>query len=66
MKTVQRYQKGYFLPPQTDWSWIRQEYPQQAPHWCSVDLRDGNSGVGDAHVFRGKNRVLSNVAPDRV
>ena len=45
MKTVQRYQKGYFLPPQTDWSWIRQEYPQQAPHWCSVDLRDGNQAL---------------------
>lgn len=45
MKTVQRYQKGYFLPPQTDWSWIWQEYPQQAPHWCSVDLRDGNQAL---------------------
>lgn len=45
MKTVNKYKKGYFMPPQVDMSWTQKEYIQQAPIWCSVDLRDGNQSL---------------------
>lgn len=45
MKNVEHYKKGYFMPPVVDWSWIQKEYPDHAPVWCSVDLRDGNQAL---------------------
>ena len=45
MKNVEKYQKGYFMPPEIDYSWLKKEYPDQAPVWCSVDLRDGNQAL---------------------
>lgn len=40
-----KYKKGYFMPPQMDMSWALKEYPEKAPAWCSVDLRDGNQSL---------------------
>ncbi len=45
MKNYTKYKKGYFLPPTIDMSWAQKEYPDQAPTWCSVDLRDGNQSL---------------------
>ena len=45
MKTYTKYQKGYYLPPVCDLSWAKKEYPDHAPTWCSVDLRDGNQSL---------------------
>ena len=45
MEHVEHYQKGYFMPPVVDMSWTQREYPEQAPVWCSVDLRDGNQAL---------------------
>jgi len=45
MMNYKKYQKGYFMPPKVDMSWALQEYPEQAPVWCSVDLRDGNQSL---------------------
>lgn len=45
MEHVEHYQKGYFMPPVVDMSWTQREYPEQAPIWCSVDLRDGNQAL---------------------
>ena len=45
MKTHTKYQKGYYLPPVCDLSWAKKEYPDHAPTWCSVDLRDGNQSL---------------------
>lgn len=45
MKNVEKYKKGYFMPPQVDMSWTIKEYPDKAPVWCSVDLRDGNQAL---------------------
>ncbi|MGP1470508.1 MAG: 2-isopropylmalate synthase [Schwartzia sp. (in: firmicutes)] len=45
MKTHTKYQKGYYLPPVCDLSWAKKEYPDHAPIWCSVDLRDGNQSL---------------------
>lgn len=45
MMDYKKYKKGYFLPPQLDMSWTSKEYPDTAPIWCSVDLRDGNQSL---------------------
>ena len=45
MKHVEHYKKGYFMPPVVDMSWTQKEYPDKAPVWCSVDLRDGNQAL---------------------
>ena len=45
MKNVEHYKKGYFMPPVVDMSWTQKEYPDKAPIWCSVDLRDGNQAL---------------------
>ena len=45
MKNYTKYRKGYYLPPTMDMSWAKKEYPEKAPVWCSVDLRDGNQSL---------------------
>lgn len=45
MKGYQKYHKQYFLPPQTDLSWLKQDSLAIAPTYCSVDLRDGNQAL---------------------
>lgn len=45
MKNVENYRKGYFMPPVVDLSWAQKEFPDKAPVWCSVDLRDGNQAL---------------------
>ena len=48
MSTMQahtKYSKGYYLPPEIDLSWAKKEFPDHAPTWCSVDLRDGNQAL---------------------
>lgn len=45
MMNVNKYTKGYFMPPTVDMSWTQKEYVDKAPIWCSVDLRDGNQSL---------------------
>ena len=45
MQNYKKYSKGYFMPPEIDLSWAQKEYPDRAPIWCSVDLRDGNQSL---------------------
>ncbi|MBQ1915036.1 MAG: 2-isopropylmalate synthase [Selenomonadaceae bacterium] len=45
MMNYKKYRKGYYLPPTIDMSWAQKEYPEKAPVWCSVDLRDGNQSL---------------------
>lgn len=45
MKNVNKYTRGYFLPPVPCRKWVEKEYIEQAPTWCSVDLRDGNQAL---------------------
>ena len=33
------------MPPEIILDWARKEYPEKAPTWCSVDLRDGNQSL---------------------
>ncbi|MBO1005681.1 2-isopropylmalate synthase [Pseudogracilibacillus auburnensis] len=45
MKNVEKYARGYFMPPEPSMKWMEKEYVTQAPTWCSVDLRDGNQAL---------------------
>ena len=45
MKDCKKYKRQYFLPPVTCMDWAEKDYVDQAPVWCSVDLRDGNQAL---------------------
>ena len=45
MKGFTKYQRGYFMPPVECLNWVKKEYIDKAPIWCSVDLRDGNQSL---------------------
>ena len=45
MKNFEKYQRGYFMPPVESLKWVKKEYIDHAPMWCSVDLRDGNQAL---------------------
>ena len=45
MKNCQKYERGYFMPPEVTYDWVKKEYIDHAPIWCSVDLRDGNQAL---------------------
>lgn len=40
-----KYGKGYYLPPEDSFDWVKKEKLEHAPIWCSVDLRDGNQAL---------------------
>lgn len=41
----EKYQRSYFVPQEMCCDWVKKEYVQEAPLWCSVDLRDGNQAL---------------------
>ena len=45
MKNYDKYERGYFMPPQPTYDWVKKEYITEPPIWCSVDLRDGNQAL---------------------
>jgi 2-isopropylmalate synthase len=45
MKKVEKYARGYFMPPVSSLKWAQKEYITEPPIWCSVDLRDGNQAL---------------------
>lgn len=45
MKNFNKYKIGYFMPPSCEMRWTKKDYIEQAPLWCSVDLRDGNQAL---------------------
>ncbi|WP_138493697.1 2-isopropylmalate synthase [Paenibacillus pinistramenti] len=45
MMDYRKYKRGYFLPPVVTHDWVHKDYIDQAPLWCSVDLRDGNQAL---------------------
>lgn len=40
-----KYKRGYFMPSGDNCNWVKKEYIDKAPIWCSVDLRDGNQAL---------------------
>ena len=45
MMDYKKYKRQYFMPPQECMDWVKKEYIDKAPIWCSVDLRDGNQAL---------------------
>ncbi len=45
MFNYKQYKRGYFMPPVECNDWVKKEYVDKAPIWCSVDLRDGNQAL---------------------
>lgn len=45
MKNQDKYKRTYFNPPGNCCEWIKKEYIDTPPVWCSVDLRDGNQAL---------------------
>ena len=45
MMNPTKYKRGYFMPPEESTDWVHKEYIEEAPIWCSVDLRDGNQAL---------------------
>lgn len=45
MDVSKKYKRQYFLPPVMDYDWVKKDYFDKAPVWCSVDLRDGNQAL---------------------
>ena len=45
MKNFEKYERQYFLPLVCEYDWVKKDYIDKAPIWCSVDLRDGNQAL---------------------
>ncbi len=45
MKNFEKYERQYFMPPVVSYDWVKKDYIDHAPTWCSVDLRDGNQAL---------------------
>ncbi len=45
MKNFQKYKRLYHMPPVESLDWVKKEYIEKPPIWCSVDLRDGNQAL---------------------
>ncbi len=45
MKNFEKYKRAYFMPPESCYDWVRKDYINKPPIWCSVDLRDGNQAL---------------------
>ncbi len=41
----EKYGRSYFVPQEMTCDWVKKEYVDKAPLWCSVDLRDGNQAL---------------------
>lgn len=45
MEHFEKYKRNYFMPPVISYDWVKKDYIDKAPIWCSVDLRDGNQAL---------------------
>ena len=45
MNGFEKYERAYFMPPVCTYDWVKKDYIDKAPIWCSVDLRDGNQAL---------------------
>jgi len=45
MENYKKYERAYFMPENPTYDWVKKDYIDKAPVWCSVDLRDGNQAL---------------------
>lgn len=50
----EKYGKTYHMPPETTYDWVRKDFVEKAPVWCSVDLRDGNQALVEPMSLKDK------------
>ena len=60
-----QYSRGYFMPPVECIDWVKKEYIEKAPIWCSVDLRDGNQALIEPMSLGRKVGVLQYASQNR-
>ena len=41
MKNANKYMRQYFMPPVCEYDWVKKDFVDAPPIWCSGDLRDG-------------------------
>ena len=58
MFDYRQYKRGYFMPPVECNDWVKKEYIDKAPVWCSVDLRDGNQALVEP-MMKSLNSLIS-------
>ena len=46
---TEKYQRAYFLPPQMSYDWVKKDYIDKAPIWCSVDLDRKSTRLNSSH-----------------
>ena len=66
MEHVQKYERQYFMPPVCEYDWVKKDYIDKAPIWCSVDLRDGNQALIEPMSLRRKAGIFRDVSKDRL
>ena len=45
MMNANKYSIGYYPAPGEYYDWVRKDHIEKPPHWCSVDMRDGNQSL---------------------
>ena len=45
MNNFTKYTRQYYTAPNADFEWMKKNYIEKPPIWCSVDLRDGNQSL---------------------
>lgn len=45
MMDYTKYRPGYYPPKTNEYRWVQKDHIEEAPIWCSVDLRDGNQAL---------------------
>ena len=45
MKNTNKYVKQFYMPEGVTMDWMKKQYIEKPPIWCSVDLRDGNQAL---------------------
>jgi len=45
VENFKKYKRMYFMPPVVTYDWVKKDYIDKTPRWCSVDLRDGNQAL---------------------
>ncbi len=59
MKNCSKYQRGYFMPPEVTYDWVKKEYIDHPPIWCSVGSAGWKSGADRAYESGGKAGIFS-------
>ena len=66
MENCKKYERQYFMPPKFEYDWVKKDYIDKPPIWCSVDLRDGNQALIEPMSLEEKLAVLPDAGRHRI